>query len=294
MNRDEFKRLLAAGPLILDGATGTELMKAGLPQGILPEEWMLSRPDAIKAVAAGYAAAGSAAVYTCSFGASRISLAKHGLGERVGELNKLAVTLAREAAGKGKLVFGSMGPVGELLEPYGDLPEEDARKAFDEQAAALVGAGADALVAESHMNLAEALLAVKAARGTGKIAVMATLSFEGKDKGFKTVMGDSPEKAAEVLLAAGADAVGVNCGRGGEDALEVVKRMHSAHPGVPLVAKPNAGLPVAAGGQLSYPTTPEQFAREGLALREAGAAVLGGCCGTTPEHIRALVRALGK
>ena len=292
MNREELRKRISEGILVLDGAMGTELMRAGLPQGIIPEEWVLEKPEMIGAVNAGYAGAGSDAVYSCTFGANRINLTRHGLAGKVAEVNRAGVAIARKAAGAGRHVFGSVGPIGELLEPYGDIPEEDARVAFREQVEALVSAGVDALVSESNTCLPEAVLAVTAARAAGNIAIIATMTFEGADKAYRTVMGTTPEQAAEELLKAGADAVGVNCGRGGADALEVIRRMRSAHPGVILVAKPNAGLPTLVGGKLNYATGPGDFAREGLALRDAGARILGGCCGTTPAHLKALVNAL--
>ncbi len=292
MKRGELASRLGKGPLVLDGATGTQLMRAGLPQGVLPEQWVLERPDAIRNLAASYAQAGSDAVYTCTFGASRVNLGKHGLGEREGEVVRRAVELAREGVAGRAQVFASVGPLGELIEPLGDLPEEDARAAYRQQVELLLVAGVDAVVVESQTSLAEAVLAVREARATGDTAVLATMSFEGPDKDYRTVMGDTAVNAARTLRDAGADAVGVNCGRGGADALEVVKRMREAVQGVPLVAKPNAGLPVLRGGEMSYPTAPEAFAREGLALREAGAKLLGGCCGTTPGHLAALVAAL--
>jgi len=282
---------MSAGPLLLDGAMGTELIRAGFPQGHLPEEWLITKADAIARVSGGYAKAGSDAVYSCTFGANRINLAKHGLGDKVAEVNRIGVAVARQAA-PGKLVFGSVGPIGELLEPSGELTGEEAQSAFAGQIAALIAAGVDAIVSETNTNLDEAVLAVAAARSASNAAVLASMSFEGADKGYRTVMGTTPEQAAEALLAAGADAVGVNCGLGGDGALEVVKRMKAAFPGAILMAKPNAGLPSFSGGKMVYATGPDEFAREGLALRDAGASILGGCCGTTSAHIGALASAL--
>lgn len=291
MNRSEFRERIARDVLVLDGAMGTELMKAGLPQGHLPEEWLYSKAEAISAVNGGYARAGSDAVYACTFGANRINLGKHGLGDKVAEVNRLGVAIARKAA-PGKMVFGSIGPIGEMLEPYGDIPVDEAREAFAGQVAALMASGVDALVSETNTNLEEAVLAVSAARSAGDFAVLASMAFEGADKGYRTVMGTTPEQAVEALLAAGADAIGVNCGLGGVNALEVVKRMSRAHPGAVIMAKPNAGLPAFEDGRLVYATKPDDFAREGLLLRDSGARILGGCCGTTPAHLAALVKAL--
>ena len=288
MTRHEFLSLLSSGPLLLDGAMGSELFKVGLPQGHLPEEWLVSRAGAIAAVSAGYAGAGSDAVYSCTFGANPLNLAKHGLAGRTAEVNRLGVVTARQGA-PGKLVIGSVGPIGEMLEPSGDLSPDDAQSAFAEQVAALVASGVDAIVAETNIDLGEAVLAVKAARAAGDIPVLASMTFQGADMGYRTVMGNTPEQSAEELLRAGADVVGVNCGFGGADALAVAKRMRAAFPEAVIMAKPNAGLPSPTG---VYPTGPEEFAREGLALRDAGVRILGGCCGTSPAHLAALARVL--
>jgi 5-methyltetrahydrofolate--homocysteine methyltransferase len=290
MNRDEFRKRVSSGTLLLDGAMGSELLKAGLPQGHIPEEWLVTRAGEIARVSSGYASSGSDAVYTCTFGANRLTLAKHGLGDKVAEVNRLGAATARQAA-PGKLVFGSVGPTGEMLESSGGdfLTDKDAQSAFAEQISALIAGGVDAIVSETNIDLNEAVLAVKAARDSGDIAVLASMTFQGADKGYRTFMGNTPEQVAEQLLAAGADAVGVNCGFGGPDALAVAKRMKAAHPGAVIMAKPNAGLPTPSG---VYPTGPEEFAGEGLALRDAGVRILGGCCGTSPAHLGALAKAL--
>jgi len=283
-NRGNFLARLSLGTLVLDGGMGTELMKRGLKQGESPENWILNNPDPIKAVHASYDAAGSEALYTCTFGANRVKLGKIGLAERAVEINISAVEIARSARKNSRYLVGSMGPTGELLEPYGDMEEDAAREAFAEQAKALAGAGVDAIVAETFSDPNEIAIAIKAARDAGDVAVLATMTFE---KG-RTMMGATPEKAAEVMLSAGADAVGANCGTGPAELVEVIKRMRAAFPKAILIAKPNAGMPVLEGGRTVYPLNPDDFGKQVKILRDLGVTVVGGCCGTNPEHIVAL------
>jgi 5-methyltetrahydrofolate--homocysteine methyltransferase len=285
MNRREsFVKRLTEGPLVLDGGMGTELMKRGLKQGESPENWVLNNPDPIRAVHASYDAAGSEALYTCTFGANRVKLGKIGMADRAIEINFSAVEIARSARKNSKYLVGSMGPTGELLEPYGDLEEDAASAAFAEQAKALAGARVDAIVAETFSDSNEIAIAIKAARAAGDVGVLATMTFE---KG-RTMMGATPEKAAEVMLSAGADAVGANCGTGPAELGEVIKKMHAAFPKAVLIAKPNAGMPVLKDGRTVYPLSPEEFGKQVKVLRDLGVTVAGGCCGTNPEHIVAL------
>jgi len=288
MRRSEFLDVLSRRPILLDGAMGTQLFSAGLEQGKAPEAWLIEQPEKIKRVHASYDEAGSDAVYTCSFGGTRIKLAASNVLTGATEINRKAVEIARAALWRARWVFGSMGPTGALLEPYGDLAAAAAKEAFVEQAAALAAAGADALVVESFIDLNEAVLAVSAARKAGDIFVLSTMTFEGEDKKFRTVMGTTPQAAAEALLSAGADAIGVNCGRGIEDAAAVVKMMREAAGSAPLIAKPNAGVPLTSGGRVVYPVGPAEFADKSLMLLDLGVVLLGGCCGTGPEHIRSL------
>lgn len=281
--RQDFLGRLARGPLVLDGAMGTELMRAGIAGGEASEAWLLSRPQAIAAVHAAYDAAGSEVLYTNTFGANRISLARHGLADRTAELNRLAVTLARGVATKARWIAGSMGPTGALLEPYGDLEEAAAAEAFAEQAAALVAGGADLLVVESHADVNEAALAVRAARAAGPVAVLATMTFQDEAHGFRTLMGVTPEQAATALLDAGADAVGANCGEGPAVARAVIRRMRAAAPAAPLISKPNAG---------PFATDHAGFTEAQRGIRDDGAALLGGCCGTGPAHLALLAAAI--
>ena len=285
---------LALGPVLLDGAMGTELMRRGLLAGEPPEGWLLTRPHVIFGVHHRYALAGAEVLYTCTFGANRLALGRHGLADRTVAINHKAVEVARMAAREtGALVFGDLGPTGDLLEPYGDLPPARAREAFAEQATLLMAAGADGLVVESFADPAEALLAVAAARGAGARFILATLSFEGPSKHYRTMMGATPEEAAGALAAAGVTALGLNCGTNPSAMVEVARRMRAAVPGtMPIAAKPNAGLPGGPRTGDAAPEGPEAFAAIARDLAAAGATLIGGCCGTTPAHLAAVRAAL--
>ena len=291
--RMQFITRINAGRVMVDGACGTELIRQGLPPGEPPERWVLERPAAIRELAAAYAAAGSDAVYTCTFGANRVRLGRGGMAGKAGELAHRAVALAREGAGAGVLVLGDLGPTGEWLDPVGELSEDEAREAFGELARALVAAGVDGLVAETFTDPREAVLAVEAARAAAPdLPVLATMTFEGAAQGYRTVTGATPEASVTCLREAGADAIGVNCGTGPAEAAPVLARMHAAMPDVPLIVKPNAGLPRLERGAAVYAVGPEEFAREMHALMGAGVRLFGGCCGTSPDHLRALRQVL--
>lgn len=271
--------------LVADGATGTMLQGLGLPVGEAPERWTLDRPDAIRELARQYVAAGSDIIYTNTFGASRVHLARMGLDAKVAELNVAAVKLARDATG-GRPVFvvGSIGPTGEMLEPYGEFSPDAARAAFAEQARILSEAGVDGLVCETFTDLQEALLAVSAAQET-KLPVVASMAF---DQGGRTMMGVTPEDAVTQLSDAGAVIVGANCSVGPDVVESVVRAMKTAQPQARLLAKPNAGLPQVVEGKAVYTVTPEAMAEFAGRMKTLGVAIVGGCCGTTPAHLRAM------
>ncbi len=282
------EELLAAAPVITDGALGTELQARGLAAGELPDAWNLSHPEVVEEVIRGYAEAGSDIVLTVTFRANRITLASHGLD--VQAINRAGVEIAKRAAGRAK-VFGSMGPSGRLL-LTGEVTEEQLRDAFAEQARALAGAGADGIMIETMTDLAEAAIAIAAARETG-LPVGASMVFDtGKNKD-RTMMGATPERVAAGLEAAGAGIIGANCGVGIASYVEVCRRLHAA-TSKPIWIKPNAGLPEMDGGKAVYRTTPAEFAAHVPALLEAGASFIGGCCGTNPEFIRAAVAAVAR
>lgn len=276
--------------VIADGAWGTQLAERGLPVGDAPESWVLYRPDVVRAVAAAYVAAGAEIVLTNTFGGSRFKLAKCGLDDRVEEINRIAVELSKEAAGDRALVFASVGPTGEFLRPLGLMSEEEMIEVFAEQIRAQVAGGADGILIETMTDLGEITAGIRAAKDNFEGPVVASMTFDKGLKGYATMMGVRPEQAAEALQAAGADLVGSNCGQGIGNIIEVIAQMATATD-LPLWAKPNAGLPRLVGGRTVFDETPEEMAARFPALVAAGARVVGGCCGTTPDHIRALVQA---
>lgn len=276
--------------LLGDGAMGTQLQLAGLPPGGCGEAWNLDAPEKILAIQKAYVEAGSDCLITNSFGGSRIMLERHDEGSRVREINRFAAEIARRAfAGKEGWVLGDMGPFGGLLEPYGEIPEALVEKAFAEQAEALVSGGVDAIIIETQTALEELGLAVAAAKAAGAPAVIGSMAFDRMQEGdeVRTMMGTSPERAAEFMAEAGCDIVALNCGTGIDMrlAVDIAKRYRSVC-GLPIMAQPNAGLPVLENMRVVYKETPEEMA-EGLeALLEAGIGIVGGCCGSTPAHIR--------
>ncbi len=283
MKKENFYALLKKGILLFDGAMGTQLQAAGLEPGTLPESWNLSHPDAVRRIHGAYIDAGARVVTTNSFGGSRFKLDHYGLGEKVREINRQAALLAHEACSGRAFVAGSLGPTGEFLEPLGDVPPDRMKKAFAEQSEALLEGGADIIIVETMMALDEACLAVSAA-AESDVPVIASMTFDA-GRGCRTLMGVDIPTAVSGLLEAGADAVGSNCGNGIEGFIEIIGRMREITE-APLLAEPNAGLPRLENGKTVYSETPEMMASWLPALREAGATLIGGCCGTTPEHIR--------
>lgn len=288
--------ILPARPVVCDGAMGTALQEAGAAPGGCLELMNLDRPAAVRAVHLGHLEAGAELIQTNSFGGSPARLAAHGLAGRCEEINRAAAAIAREVAGSRPLaahralVAGSIGPTGLLLEPLGALPVLEASEGFRLQAAALAGGGCDLLAIETMTDLAEAVIAVRAAAETG-LPVIASMSFETTPRGLFTVFGATPERAAAELAAAGAGAIGVNCGTGPAAMIEVVRALKAATH-LPILARPNAGIPALSAGSLVYPESPAAFASHAVALVEAGASLIGGCCGTTAQHVRAVAEAI--
>jgi len=282
-------KLAASGPVPADGAWGTELQARGLAAGELPDLWNLEYPERVAEVARAYAEAGSRVVLTNTFRANRIALGEH--AARCVEINREGARLSRKGAGAGVRVFGSIGPSGKVL-LMEEVTEAALYEAFREQAAALAGGGADALLVETMSDLAEAAIAVRAARET-KLPVIASMVFDSGKNKDRTMMGATPEQAARALAEAGAEAVGANCGSGIAGYVEICRRLKAA-AGLPVWIKPNAGAPELVDGRAVYRTTPEEFAAHVPALVEAGASFIGGCCGTTPDFIRAVCAVLGK
>ncbi len=282
-------KLISAGPVVTDGALGTQLQQRGLPIGACPDAWNLNQPEKVEEVARAYAEAGSRIVLTNTFGANRFILARHGLADRAAEVNRAGVVIARRGAADRALVFASVGPSGAML-MMGQVTEDELKAAFSEQVQAIAEAGADGIVVETMSDPAEAALATVAAHETG-LPVVACMTFDSGAKKDRTMMGATPEQAVERLTAAGADVIGSNCGQGIAGMIEVCRRLHAATDR-PIWIKPNAGLPENVDGQTVYRQAPAEFAAFVPQLVEAGATFIGGCCGTSPEFIRAVVDAL--
>jgi len=279
------EKLISAGPVVTDGAWGTQLHQRGLQPGQCPDAWNLTEPEKVEQVARAYVEAGSQVILTNTFGANRFILTRHGLADRAAEINRAGVEISRRAAGKRATVFASIGPSGVML-LMREVEEADLQAAFAEQTEALAEAGADGIVVETMSDPAEARLAVAAARQTG-LPVVACMVFDSGANKDRTMMGTTPEEAAAVLIAAGADLVGSNCGQGIAGFVTICRRLHDASGG-PVWIKPNAGLPQVVDGETVYSQTAREFAEYVPQLVEAGAAFVGGCCGTTPEFIKAV------
>jgi 5-methyltetrahydrofolate--homocysteine methyltransferase len=289
-----FRDLLAeGGPILADGAMGTMLFANGLQFGDPPEVWNLSHPDVIRRIQRGYVEAGSRIILTNTFGGNRLRLGLHGLSERVDELNRTAAILARaevNAAGGSALVAGDIGPSGEIVQPLGTLDYDIAVDVFREQAASLVAGGVDLVWIETMSDLNEMKAAMEGVRRASPgIALVATMTFDTRGH---TMMGVSPEQAVEALVAWGADAIGGNCGNGPDELLPVIERMHAADPDAVLVAKSNAGVPELVDMRAVYRADPATMADYASQFQAAGARIVGACCGSSPDHLRAMRDAL--
>ncbi len=279
-------------PVLGDGAMGTMLQMHGLTSGECPETWNLDKPEAVAATHKAYAGAGCDFVTTNTFGANPIKLSRHGLDSRIEEIIARGVELARGAA-QGCLVAGSVGPTGGLLEPYGELPPSEVEAAFETTARLLEKAGVDFFIVETMIDLNEALLAARAVRKATDKPLVATMAFTKGARGIRTVMGASPQEAAAGLEEAGANVIGTNCCSGMEEAAEIMKEIVAA-TGLPTIAQPNAGLPIPEGDKVIYPESPEAMADGLPKLLDIGVRIVGGCCGTTPEHLARMGSLLGK
>ncbi|MGD0387464.1 MAG: homocysteine S-methyltransferase family protein [Tepidisphaeraceae bacterium] len=283
-------------PLLGDGAMGTQLMLAGLVQGNCGEEWNLIHPERVLAIQRRYADAGSDCILTNTFGGSRIMLNRHGVADRVVEINQAAVRIVRQAFGDREgYIIGDIGPFGGLMEPYGDFPEAQVRAAFNEQAKALVDAGVDAIIIETQTGLEELGVAIDASKEAGAPCVIGSMAYDVTLDGstFRTMMGIDPERAAEFMQERGADIIGLNCGTGmnmtrARTAVERYKRVSD----LPVMVQPNAGQPKLVNMKVVYDEPPEQMAKGVVPLLEIGANITGACCGSTPDHIRLFRKAI--
>ena len=289
------ERLAQGEVLVADGATGTYLQLQGLEPGGCPEAFNVERPEIVQGMAKAYFDAGSDIVSTNSFGGSKFALSKYGFADRGHEFNRLAAQHARGQAPAGCFVVGSVGPSGEFMEPLGPVSEGEMREAFSAQIGALVEGGVDAVLIETMTALEEAVAGVRAAKEYPGLPVFCSMTFDRGPRGFFTMMGVTPRQAVSELRAAGTDVVGTNCGTGITDMLEVFREMREAggpQLGNRLLVQANAGMPVLEGGNVVYPDTPEFMAERYQLLVEGGASIVGGCCGTGPEHIRAIAAAM--
>ena len=282
--------------LLGDGAMGTQLQQAGLESGGCGEAWNVDRPDRVLAIQRAYVEAGSDCIITNTFGACRIMLERHGQADRVAAINEAGARIAREALGpRGGFVLGDIGPFGGLMEPYGEIARSRVEHAFREQARALVAGGVDAIIIETQTALEELEIAMAAAREAGAPVVIGSLAYDkmADEDEVRTMMGVSPEMAAEFMAARQVDILALNCGTGVDVAMaaDVVRRYKSVS-GLPVMAQPNAGQPVLEDFKVVYHETPEQMAEALPDLLAAGVAIVGGCCGSTPAHIRLFRRLL--
>ena len=290
MDRCSFARMVRERVLRLDGATGTELAKQGMPPGVCPEKWVTENPQALCAVQGAYVDSGSNVVYAPTFGANPYKLHEFGLREQCRELNARLVQISREAVAGKAFVFGDIAPTGALVEPFGELPFESCVQAYKEQVEGLLEGGADGFAIETMMDLQECRAALIAVRELAPDhPVMVTMTF---DESGRSLTGCDPVSALVCLQALGADAFGCNCSVGPQAMAQVIARL-KPFARIPLIAKPNAGLPHLEGDKTVFDLDPAGFAAAAEALYEAGASIMGGCCGTTPAHIAALDKALG-
>jgi 5-methyltetrahydrofolate--homocysteine methyltransferase len=285
----EISKLLSSGKvLVSDGATGTSLFSKGLDSGDSPERWNLTHPEQVADVAVSFAEAGSDIVHTNTFGGSVLKLGDFGLGEQVAGINGAAVSAIRKALGHDILIAGSVGPTGKMLQPYGEVAPEEMENSFARQIEALINAGVDLLNIETMTSLDEALLALQAARDIDRvIPVIVSMTYDKTPNGFFTIMGNELGAATRSLEEHGADIIGSNCGNGLSVMIEIAAAFKQA-TSLPLLIQSNAGIPEYRGGKLSFPETPEYFQDKMDALLGTGVSIVGGCCGTTPEHIRVI------
>ena len=291
MNIKDLLGILRSGTVLLcDGGMGTELQKRGMPTGVCPEEYNISHPDVVQGIYADYYKAGSDIIETNTFGGNRSRLALHNFEDRVTEFCRKSAELAKEVCPEGKFVAGSMGPTGDIIEPLGSLPVQQAYDFFAEQAEALAEGVVDVIFVETMMAAEEAEIAIKATKEKTNLPVVSTMTFELGKSGLRTMWGVDVASAVQRLTDAGADIIGANCGKGFEEMIQIVKEMRPL-TAKPIIAQPNAGIPDLVDGKSVYRETPEIIKPKAEALLKQGVNILGGCCGTGPEHI-AMMRKL--
>ncbi len=293
MNRQKITETLKSGKiLVADGAWGTALQSRGLQGGECPELWNIEHPDLVLEVAESYIRAGSNLIETNTFGGNRYKLEHFGLADKLFELNKAGVEISRKAAGDENWVIASVGPTGKMT-VMGDVTEDDFYKVFKEQVIALEAGGADAIVIETMSAIDEAVAAVKAVKENTNLEIICTLTYEPTVQGdFRTMMGVTPSEAAVAAVNAGADIVGANCGKGYEGMNQIIEEIRKVLPEIPIIIQANAGLPELINGESVFPATPEEMAGQNPLWIKAGVNIIGGCCGTTDNHIKSIRNAI--
>ena len=285
-------RLKQSGVLLADGAMGTMLFRRGLLPGDCPEKLNLERPEIIEEIAGLYVRAGAEIIQTNTFGGSPLKLEPYGLDGQTEEINIRALQCVRGVVGDRAYVSGACGPSGKIREPYGDTSPEAVFESFKRQMQALIAGGIDMICIATMTDLAEATLAIKAARSiSSEVPICATMTFDSTPRGFYTVMGTNIEQAAKGLTEAGADIIGSNCGNGIQNMIAIA-RQFKRHSTLPIIIQSNAGIPTLVNGVLAYPESPEFMADKALELLRLGVKIIGGCCGTTPGHIAAMKKAV--
>jgi 5-methyltetrahydrofolate--homocysteine methyltransferase len=298
LSKTRLKNRLKQGLFLLDGAMGTQLIAYGVEPGKCSELLNIESPGLIMRIHEAYLHAGSDAVITNTFGGNGFALARHGLANRLEELNSAAAHLARQAAGPDKYVLGDIGPSGDFLEPLGHLKPNQLKSAFADQTKALLAGGVDGIIIETMSAVEEAVMAIKAVKSAGAgLPILASMSFDKKGDDFRTMMGANVETAVLLLVSAGADAVGFNCGSATlDDYVELSKKfaevVRASNAGVLISAEPNAGKPDVTDGKTVYKVTPGKFAAAAQKIYDAGVTIIGGCCGTSPDHIKASAKKL--
>jgi len=284
---------LSRGPMVSSGAVGTMLQSQGLPPVTTFEEYNLSHPEAVAEIHSAYCEAGAEMIGTNTFGANPLKLKKAGLADKAYRLNYEGARIARKAAPKDIFVFAAIGPSGEFLAPLGEIAPEEMYEVYKSQIRALVEGGVDILSLRTFTDLEELKIALRAAKENAKLPVIASMTFDLGQKGFRTMMGVDVKASVEGMVEAGAEVIGSNCGRGMEEMVPLMKEMRNYYQGN-LTAQPNAGLPQLIEGKARYTQSPEEFASWVPSLLEAGVNLIGGCCGTTPAHTRKVVEAIRK
>jgi len=295
MTERNLKARIQQGVFLLDGAMGTQLFARGVEPGWCNDWLDVEQPDIVLDVHRAYLDAGVDAVITNTFGANRYALGRHGFAEKAFEISKAGAQVARKAAGEGRYVLGDIGPTGDFLEPLGTLNPDQVREAFGEQVKGLVDGGVDGLIIETMTAMEEMEVAIAAAKSAGNgLPVLASMSFDKGGAGFRTMMGVDAATAVAKMIALGVDAVGFNCGTATLDEYVELAKLYvtSAKGKVQVFAEPNAGKPELVDGQAVYKVTPDEFAAACRKIRDAGIHILGGCCGSTPDHIRAVAEHL--